>query len=80
MEERIFNNEHVIAWLQYFSSQTDIDLEHVKILDITRKNKNKFSTDLPLLEQHSGTEGRAYKKGAGFLPLLKNAVFMRLLA
>ena len=43
MEDRIFNNEHVIAWLQYFSSQTDIDLEHVKILDITRKNKNIFN-------------------------------------
>ncbi len=40
MEERLFNNTHVISWLQYFSSQTDIDLEHVKILDITRKNKN----------------------------------------
>ena len=44
MEDRIFNNEHVIAWLQYFSSQTDIDLEHVKILDITRKNKNIIPT------------------------------------
>lgn len=40
MEERIFNNGHVISWLQYFSEKTDIDLEHVKILDITRKNKN----------------------------------------
>ncbi|MBP5309844.1 MAG: precorrin-6B methylase [Lachnospiraceae bacterium] len=48
MEDRIFNNEHVIAWLQYFSSQTDIDLEHVKILDITRKNKNI----IPACEAH----------------------------
>lgn len=48
MEERIFNNGHVISWLQYFSSQTDIDLEHVKILDITRKNKNI----IPACEAH----------------------------
>ncbi|MCR4787950.1 MAG: precorrin-6B methylase [Lachnospiraceae bacterium] len=47
-EKRIFNNEHVISWLQYFSSQTDIDLEHVKILDITRKNKNL----IPSCEAH----------------------------
>lgn len=48
MEERLFNNGHVISWLQYFSSQTDIDLEHVKILDITRKNKNI----IPACEAH----------------------------
>ena len=40
MDERLFNNTQIISWLQYFSSNTDIDLEHVKILDITRKNKN----------------------------------------
>lgn len=44
MEERLFNNEHIISWLQYYSSQTDVDLEHVKILDITRKNKNLIPT------------------------------------
>lgn len=44
MEERMFNNAHIISWLQYFSSQTDVDLEHVKILDITRKNKNLIPT------------------------------------
>ena len=48
MEERIFNNNHVIAWLQYFSEKTDVDLEHVKILDITRKNKNL----IPAVEAH----------------------------
>lgn len=48
MEERLFNNGHIISWLQYFSSQTDIDLEHVKILDITRKNKNL----IPACEAH----------------------------
>ena len=42
--EGLFNNTHIISWLQYFSDNTDIDLEHVKILDITKKNKNLIPT------------------------------------
>ena len=48
MEDRMFNNSHIISWLQYFSDHTDVDLEHVKILDITRKNKNL----IPAVEAH----------------------------
>lgn len=48
MEDRMFNNGHIIAWLQYFSDNTEVDLEHVKILDITRKNKNL----IPAVEAH----------------------------
>jgi precorrin-6Y C5,15-methyltransferase (decarboxylating) len=48
MENHIFNNTHVLAWLQYFSDNTEVDLEHVKILDITRKNKNL----IPTVEAH----------------------------
>lgn len=48
MEERMFTNTHILEWLQYFSSNTDIDLEKVKILDITRKNKNL----IPTVESH----------------------------
>jgi precorrin-6Y C5,15-methyltransferase (decarboxylating) len=48
MEDHIFNNTHVLAWLQYFSDNTQVDLEHVKILDITRKNKNL----IPTVEAH----------------------------
>ena len=48
MEERMFGNSHIISWLQYFSDKTDVDLEHVKILDITRKNKNL----IPACEAH----------------------------
>ena len=44
MENALFNNKHIISWLQYFSDNTDIDLEHVKILDITKKNKNLIPT------------------------------------
>lgn len=48
MDERLFNNSNILSWLQYFSDNTDIDLEHVKILDITRKNKNL----IPTVEAH----------------------------
>ena len=48
MEEKLFTNSHILSWLQYFSDNSDIDLEHVKILDITRKNKNL----IPTVEAH----------------------------
>lgn len=48
MEQQIFTNEHIISWLQYFAKHTAIDLEKVKILDITRKNKNL----IPTVESH----------------------------
>lgn len=48
MENGIFNNTHIISWLQYFSDNTEVDLEHVKILDITKKNKNL----IPACEAH----------------------------
>ena len=44
MEGRLFNNSNIIQWLQYFSDNTEVDLEHVKILDITRQNKNIIPT------------------------------------
>ena len=46
--ENIFSNNNVIEWLRYFSENTEVDLEHVKILDITRKNKNL----IPAVEAH----------------------------
>jgi len=48
MDSKLFTNKHILAWLQYFSENTDIDLEHVKLLDITRKNKNL----IPAVEAH----------------------------
>ena len=44
MEKQMFSNAQILAWLQYFSDNTQIDLEKVKILDITRKNKNLIPT------------------------------------
>ena len=46
--EQIFSNSHIISWLQYFSENTELDLEHVKLLDITKKNKNI----IPTVEAH----------------------------
>ena len=40
----IFNNESVLAWLKYFSDNTDIDLTSIRILDITGENKNLMAT------------------------------------
>ena len=48
MENQLFNNNNVIAWLKYFADNTELDLEHVKILDITKKNKNL----IPAVEAH----------------------------
>lgn len=44
MENRLFTNERILAWLQYFCDNTEIDLERVKMLDITRRNKNLIPT------------------------------------
>lgn len=49
MENRMFSNSHILAWLQYYDANTQIDLEKVKILDITRKNKNL----IPTVESHA---------------------------
>lgn len=51
METQIFTNEVILSWLQYYAKNTDIDLEHVKIIDITKKNKNV----IPTVEAHKTT-------------------------
>ncbi len=48
MENHIFNNSHILAWLQYYADNMHIDLERVRLLDITRKNKNL----IPMVESH----------------------------
>jgi precorrin-6B methylase 2 len=48
MEQQLFNNSHILAWLEYYSQHTQVDLEQVKILDITRRNKNL----IPTVESH----------------------------
>ncbi len=40
----IFTNEMVLSWLKYFSEKADLNLEKVKILDISVKKKNVITT------------------------------------
>ena len=51
MEQQIFTNEIIISWMQYFVKNTNFDLERVKMLDITRKNKSV----IPTVESHRAT-------------------------
>ena len=48
MEQQIFTNEVILSWLQYYAKNTSLDLEHVKMIDITKKNKNI----IPTVEAH----------------------------
>ena len=48
MNDYLFTNSHILAWLTYYAENSDIDLQRVKILDITRKNKNL----IPTVESH----------------------------
>ncbi len=31
LEKQIFTNDVIISWLQYYSQNTNVDLEHVKM-------------------------------------------------
>ena len=44
MEKEMFGNSSILDWLKYYTKNTSVDLEKVKILDITRKNKNLIPT------------------------------------
>ncbi len=51
MNEPLFTNDIIIAWLQYFAKNTPVDLEQVKMIDVTKKNKNV----IPTVESHRTT-------------------------
>lgn len=51
MEQQLFTNEVILSWLQYYAKNTTLDLEHVKMIDITKKNKNV----IPTVEAHKTT-------------------------
>lgn len=44
MGEALFGNQIILNWLRYYMENAGMDLEKVKILDITRKNKNLIPT------------------------------------
>ena len=50
-EKQMFSNDSILAWLTYYAETTNVDLQKVKILDITRKNKNL----IPTVESHNAT-------------------------
>ena len=39
MEKQLFTNEIILSWLQYFAENTPVDLEQIKMMDITKRNK-----------------------------------------
>ncbi len=49
MEQNLFSNTNILEWLEYYAANTTLDLEKVKIIDITRKNKNL----IPTVESHN---------------------------
>lgn len=44
MGGELFGNRSILSWLQYYVENTSVDLERVKILDITKRNKNLIPT------------------------------------
>ena len=44
MSGELFGNHAILSWLQYYVENTSVDLERVKLLDITKRNKNLIPT------------------------------------
>lgn len=44
MENKLFTNAQILAWLTYYADHVQIDLDRIRILDITSKNKNLIPT------------------------------------
>ncbi len=44
MAKSIFTNDVILSWLEYFSKSSPIDLAKIKMLDLTRENKNLIPT------------------------------------
>ena len=47
-KEELFTNEVILKWLQYYAENTPIDLEQIKMMDVTKKNMNI----IPTVESH----------------------------
>ena len=55
MDNNTFSNETILAWLNFFSNGTLIDLEHVKFLILQEKIKMLFQQSKPT-RQHSSLQ------------------------
>ena len=47
-KEELFTNDVILKWLQYYAENTPIDLEQIKMMDVTKKNMNI----IPTVESH----------------------------
>ena len=43
-----FTNTQILAWLEYFSKKAGLDIEKIKLIDISKKQKNL----IPTIETH----------------------------
>ena len=43
-----FNNNQILSWLDYFSQKAGLDIEKIKLIDISRRKKNL----IPTIETH----------------------------
>ena len=47
-EKSIFTNDNILSWLQYYSNRAGLEIEKIKLIDISRKKKNL----IPTIETH----------------------------
>ena len=40
----IFSNENVLSWLQYYSNRAGLEIEQIKLIDISKKKKNLIAS------------------------------------
>lgn len=66
MKNSVFTNEQILSWIQYFGTQTELDLERIKIVDMSRENKNL----LPAIQN--------FRTVLAFLDAEQNGIFYKL--
>ncbi len=44
----IFSNDNVLSWLQYYSNRAGLEIEKIKLVDVSKKKKNL----IPMIETH----------------------------
>ncbi len=47
-EKSVFSNENILSWLQYYAKRAGLELEKIKLMDISKKKKNL----IPTIETH----------------------------
>lgn len=47
-EKSSFSNQNILDWIQYFSKKAGLDIEKIKLIDISKKKKNL----IPTIETH----------------------------